>query len=297
MSEDSPIWQCVLILWGEKYDVALVNHLIEAVIRTSASKPRFVLISDRPRPELHPSARLVNFDPWYLKPEFLKRSCQAKLVMFEPGIVPEDLPAIYLDLDTAILGDISRALGDLEHPKTVLMLQSVVLPFGWLGRQVYRLTNRRRYARGNSSIVVYRPSECHYIAETFRELYGRYGGIGFRPMIADERFISWVAQMHIKRLPKSLAVKFTNEYMHPLKSWLLLKGSLPWVRRRRDGLAALTFPGPVVKAEELVKFREGDSVRDWKHRWLIWNERALGDMGDRLQAYYAPLVRALEEKG
>ena len=87
--------------------------------------------ADRPREGMHPDIQIVDFDPWYLNPKFMKTSLQAKLVMFEKGIVPDDLPAIFVDLDTAIFGDISAALKLMKDRKSVLMLQSVVLPFGW----------------------------------------------------------------------------------------------------------------------------------------------------------------------
>ena len=58
-----PTWQCVLVCWGDKYTSAYINHTVEAVIRTSASKPRFILISDRPRTGMHPDIQIVDFDP------------------------------------------------------------------------------------------------------------------------------------------------------------------------------------------------------------------------------------------
>ena len=277
-------------------DRAYINHTVEAVIRTSRDKPRFILISDRPREGMHPDIQIVDFDPWFLNPKFMKTSLQAKLVMFEKGIVPDDLPAIFVDLDTAIFGDISAALKLMKDRKSVLMLQSVVLPFGWPGRLVYRLSGGKRYARGNSSMVVYHPADCTYIAETFRELYTKYDGFGIRPMIGDERFISWVAQMHINRLPNSLVVKFLNEYMHTGKWLVYLKGALPWVQKRRDGLAAVTLPGDYIKPTKLMEYKEGDALRADKDRWILWNHRALGDMGDRLHAYYRPLMEKLEDE-
>ena len=284
-----PTWQCVMILWGQKYGPGIVNHTVEAVLRHAATPPRFVLITDRDRPGLHPAVTTVPFDPWFLKPELMKEGCQAKLVMFEAGVVPDDLPAIYLDLDTAVFGDVTPVFAMMDSPKTLMMLQSVVLPFGPLARLIWRITEKRKYARGNSSVVVYHPRECTYIATHFRELWEAHGGLGIRPMIADERFMAWAAQAHVKRLPKSFAVKFSTEYMFPLKAWVRFKARLPWVRRRRANLVAVTMPGPLIKPERLLAYREGDEVKDNKDRWLIWSRTTLGDMGERLQSYYASL--------
>lgn len=291
---NSPTWQCLLICWGDKYHSEYINHTIEAVIRTSTSKPRFVLISDRPRPGLHPDVRVVDFDPWWLQKQFRTVSLQAKLYMFEKGVVPDDLPCVYLDLDTAVLGDTSRLVGLMRDRKSILMVQSVVLPFGWPGRLVYRLSGGRRYARGNSSIVVFHPGECSYISETFRRLYEEHGQtFGIRPMIGDERFISWCAQMHIERVPNWLGVKFLNEYMYASKWLIYAKAALPWVRSRREGIAVVTLPGEYVKPELIVDYEDGFEVRDEKNRWLLWNDRALGSMKQRLQEYYRPLFEKL----
>jgi hypothetical protein len=238
----------------------------------------------------------VQFDPWYLRREFTTTSLQAKLVMFEKGLVPEDLPCVFLDLDTAVFGDVSQGIDFMTTRKSVLMLQSVVLPFGWAGRLVYKLTNKKRYARGNASVVIFHPAECHYIAEEFRRLYDEHGHFVIKPMIADERFISWVAQMHMIRVPNWFAVKFLNEYMHSAKWLVYLKGALPWIRTRRDNLVAVTLPGPTIKPEALMTYKPWDEVKDDKNRWLLWNDAALGDMGRRLQEYFRPLIESVEAR-
>ena len=99
--------------------------------------------------------------------------------------------------DTIVLGDLSAGLALMQNRQTVAILQSAIIPFGWIGRTLYRWTNRRRYARGNSSFVIYHPAECHFIAERFKALLEQNPKFEFRPMVADERFISWVAQEHM----------------------------------------------------------------------------------------------------
>ncbi|NJS38866.1 MAG: hypothetical protein HC783_07435 [Rhodobacteraceae bacterium] len=36
----SPTWQCVMILWGDKYGVDTVNRLVAAVARHATRQPR-----------------------------------------------------------------------------------------------------------------------------------------------------------------------------------------------------------------------------------------------------------------
>ena len=283
----SPTWQCVLVCWGEKYSTRLINNLVRSIAAHASTPPRFVLISDRERPDLAEGVRLVRFPEYWLAAPLRRSGCQAKLVMFDRGIVPEDLPAIYVDLDTIVLGDLSRGLVLMDDRKTVAILQSAIVPFGPLGRLLYRLTDKKRYARGNSSFVIYHPAECHYIAERFRELYARHPDFEFRPMVADERFISWVAQPHMKRIPKSFAVKFPGEFMFYWGFWLYLRALLPWVRARRRSLVAVTLNGLMIKPERLLSLQEGEAIVDEKSRKLIWSEKTLGFMQAKIRAFYA----------
>jgi hypothetical protein len=165
-------------------------------------------------------------------------------------------------------------------------LPSAIIPFGLIGRAIWKLTNKKNYARGNSSMVVFHPAKCHYVAESFRALYARHPELGFRPMVADERFISWVAQAHMKKLPKTLIVKFTGEFMFPWRWWLYVKSRLPWVRARRARLAAITLNGLLIKPESLINLEEGAIVSDQKSRQMVWSERTLGGFRCRILDFY-----------
>ena len=117
---------------------------------------------------------------FFLAPAFLGGGCQAKLAIFEDGVVPDDLPTIYVDLDTMVLGDLGELVSLLKNPETVAILQSAVVPIGRIGRAVWKLSRRRKYARGNSSIIVFHPAKCRYIARKFRELHDRHSGTGIQ---------------------------------------------------------------------------------------------------------------------
>ncbi|MBE2275894.1 MAG: hypothetical protein IAE87_06305 [Rhodobacteraceae bacterium] len=275
-------WQLVLIAWGEKYGSADVNALVREVHAQGRGPARTVLITDRPRPGLdagietrpHPQAFLL---PW------MKRSgCQAKLGMFAEGVLPTDLPAIFLDLDTLILGDVAQLLGAVADDAQIAILQSAILPFGAVARRLYRLTGGRRYARGNSSVVVFHPARCGFIAARFLDLVAQHPNGGFRPLIADERFISWVAQPRMRAVPRRLAVKLPTETMFPRLWFGRLYGALPWVRARRGRLVAVTLPGDAVKAEVLRDLPEGAIVTDRKGRRMEWSDRYLGPLRARL---------------
>lgn len=273
---DAPQWQCVMIAWGEKYGVSDINRLITAIATHTHRPARFILLSDRPRPGLDARAELRPIPDFFLQPRFVTGGCQAKLCLFAPGVLPDDLPAIYIDLDTVVTGDLSAGINLLTTRQTVRILQSVVLPLGWPGRLVSRLTGGRRYARGNSSVVIFHPAECGYIAERFRTLHAQYPDFSFRPMIADERFISWAAQAVIEPIPASFAVKFPAEFMARSPLIARIKARLPWVRARRAKLVAVTLCGMSVKPEALLRLPEGAGVKDSKNRVLIWSDAVIG---------------------
>jgi len=282
----SPSWQCVMVCWGDKYPITLINHLMAQIERHTPTCPRFVLICDQPKPGLRADAITRDFPPFFLNPQFKKGGCHAKLAMFEKGVLPEDLPSIYIDLDTIVLGDIGAALRLMDTRQTVAMLPSAIIPFGPMGRALWKWTGKKRYARGNSSMVVFHPAECHYVAETFRSLFAQYPDFGFRPMVADERFISWVAQPHMKKLPKTLIVKFPGEFMFPWRWWLYAKAQLPWVRARRASLAAITLNGLLIKPEMLVTLQDGEVVMDNKSRQMVWSEKTLGGFRSKILDFY-----------
>jgi hypothetical protein len=275
-----------MVCWGDKYPISLINHLMAQIERHAPTCPRFVLICDQPKPGLRADAITRDFPPFFLNAPFKKGGCQAKLAMFEKGVLSEDLPAIYIDLDTIVLGDISAGLQLMDTRQTVAMLPSAIIPFGPIGRTIWKLTNKKNYDPGNSSMVVFHPAECHYVAETFRSLYAQYPDFGFRPMVADERFISWVAQPHMKKLPNSLIVKFPGEFMFPWRWWLYVKAQLPWVRARRAKLAAITLNGLLIKPENLIALADGEVVLDDKSRQLVWSEKTLGNHRERILNFY-----------
>ena len=59
--------------------------------------------------------------------------CQAKLGIFKSGVLKPDMPAIYIDLDTVILGPIEQAFQFRKDDRSIVMFQSAVLPFLRLG--------------------------------------------------------------------------------------------------------------------------------------------------------------------
>lgn len=289
-------YQLVLVLWGTKYGIDEVNHLIRIVKSQSRTEPRVVLITDRTRDGLEAGVIQRAFPDFFLKDEFKGPGCQAKLAMFEDGILPDDLPSIYLDLDSVVMGDLQQFLALQYTPRTIAIFQSALVPFGAFGRFLHKHTKGRRYARGNSSMVIFHPRECGFIADRFRALYDEHDGLNFRPMIADERFISWAAQSHMRTIPHSMAVKFPTEFMVPWRWLIRLRSALPSNQRRWANLIVVTLPGAEVKGEELLHLPEGAEVVDRKGRRLIWSDSLLGPIKGKIIEQYQTLEDSLNAK-
>jgi hypothetical protein len=287
-------WQLALVLWGDKYPDSEVNALIDSVLAYASHPPRIVMITDRNRAEVHSFVEQRPFPDFYMNPSFLQGGCQAKLAMFSKGVLPDDLPTIFLDIDTMVLGDMTKFLQLQKNAKSIVMFHSAGLPFGLMSRKLADLSNKSFYARGNSSIVVFQPSKCFYISEQFMDLFYKNDISNKKPLSSDDRFISWVAQEILIVIPKYMAVKFPTEFMLPFRWLIYLRGCLPWNIQRWSGLLAITFPGMKLKGQDLVALPDGAEIIDKKGRRLIWSSRALGPVKEKITLHYQNMVKAAE---
>jgi hypothetical protein len=280
-----------MFLWGDKYDGARVNRLVQAVGDHAATQPRFVLLSDRARPGLDPRVDLRFIPAFWLDPVFLRGGCQTKLAMFEADVLQDDLPALYIDLDTVVTGDLAQIVAALPRPDGLMLLQSAIVPLGAIGRVVWRLTKGRKYARGNSSVVVFHPQHHRHVASKFKEFWLKDPSYWFRPMIADERFMSWASQASVSAISNRLVVKFPTEFMSRVPFFSYLWALLPWVRSRRNGLIAVTLCGVEIKPENLLALPDGGRVTDPKGRVLIWSDFVLGKTRRDIVSFYSKTIR------
>ncbi len=281
-------WQCIFVMWGDKYAVSEINKLVSIILTTSSIKPQFFLLTDKKRKGLDPRVLVKYFPQFYLQDRFLQSGCQAKLAIFEKEVLEFDLPTIYLDVDTVILSDIKPILMNVRaNPKQVSMLPATILSFGIISKLLWWLSKGKIHARGNSSILVFRPSNCRYIAKTFRKLIDDLPTCpNLSVLNSDDRFISWICQLNVRIISNRLAVKFPREYMLPWIWLIYLRQKIPWIKTRRRNLKVVTLPGLKLKPANFLELKENDIIIDTKGRRLIWNDRALGSMKHKLIENY-----------
>ena len=281
-------WQCVLVLWGNKYGSEDVIRITSNIAKHAASQPTFVLLTDRDRPDVpeHIIQRLI--PDFYLQPRFESGGCLTKLAIFQKDVLPSTRPTVFVDLDTVIVGDIGQLLTVLTADLRIAMLANNPLSLNRFARLVYRLSNGRIRTRGNSSFLAFNPVDCYDVDETFRANSAVEIAAGNKAYVADDKFLSATFHQEMTAIPVQMAVKFPREFMNRFV-WLgYLKSMLPWVRKRRASLAAITFPGSSVDPEKVIALTDGETVQDTRGRQLIWSDSYLGDTKRVLDAYFDP---------
>ena len=280
-------WQCVTVVWGDKYGNDDVIRMFNGVRLHSDRGPvRFVAIVDRIRSGLPDAITQVPLAGFFAD-SALHAGCFTKLAMFEFDMVPTDCPAVYLDLDSMVIGDLGDLANLLDHPRRLLMLKSTLIPFGTVGRFLHFLTGGRRYARGNSSIMAYHPAHCHDIAAWFRDHYSAFGNLTEYGKGGDEAFISWTQQHRLRRVPSTHGVKFSAEFMFS-RFWMgRFKTACPWVRRRREGIRVVTFPGQSTDPHAMARMPDGQIIVDHRGRKARWSAASLGSIRQTIIDCYA----------
>lgn len=277
-------WCLVLALWGERYGVAQVNRLARDARALGPGCRAVVLFTDRPREGLDPEILTRPFPPFFARPECFRGGFIAKLAVFSRAALPAGMRCVYLDLDSVITGDLGRIAALVEQPGDVALLPPAgPIGFGRLRRLVFRLTRKRRFAVGNSSIIAWSSAQAPDLAAQYRAVHAEVG-TGPEHMQIDDLFISWAAQDRLRGVPRRLGVSFRREFLSRFAPLLWARRVLPHVRKRRAGIVAVTFNGPGVKPGRLAGLPEGTRIRDGRGRSGIWSAADLGPLQARLRA-------------
>ena len=279
--------QVVVVKWGTRYSSNHVNNTFNEIRKFSSRDVQCVCVTD----EENGLANFVQAKPfpdwgdWY---ETLKKGCRLKLSIFKKGMLDPDLPTLFFDLDTMILGDVSDLLVDLEKTGGMYLSRGHFLPLWRIMGPVKKLV-KEYYYYGNSPMLAFYPKEFDGLYEDFcKEFeYVRWRGITHKWPLdrickTDERFISYFSRGRSRVFSKRLAVKFTTEYMTPFYDLSFLISKLPWVRKRRKSQVALTFSGHVLKPSLVRDMTLGTRLQS-RHYRMTWNFPEFSDYWKRME--------------
>jgi hypothetical protein len=272
--------QAGILIWGDRYPDA-GTRLVQGALDGSRGCAGVVVLTDRTGRRIDPRARQVAIPAGFDLPEMKTGGYPVKLSMFDLDCLPSGATCIYLDLDSVITGDLGR-LARLAPRAPIWMIPVFPKPFSMLHRALWRLSGRRIYARGNSSVFVYRNGFAGNPTAEFLRL-DRAGALA--PALRhDDRFVAWCCQDRIRGFSTSDVVNFRFEFLAPAL-WMADVLTAVRARARRD-LVVVTFAGPRTKPEVLAGLPDGAIVTDHHGRVGRWTDRGTSGLRRKLLAWF-----------
>lgn len=274
-------WYLILVLWGNKYSAKHINLIIEAVFRHSSTCAQAILMTDRIREGIDSRVSQVVISDFFNCQE-RKQNYTTKLSLFDSNALPSNARCVYLDIDTVVTGDLAKLASLLKTPNDMFMLPpGGLIGFGALRRLIFKLSRQRRMATGNSSILAFHSGMAPNLCGEFIRL--TQSNESDNPVLRnDDLFISWFGQQHLKAVPKNIGVMFRREFLTRSRLYGWIRNRLPWVRQRRDEIAAVTFNGVDHKLETLLTLPDGSLHLDSKGRSGRWSRAEMGPIKDKI---------------
>lgn len=274
-------WCLVLVVWGDKYNSTHINSIVQNVFRFSKNCVDAVLMTDCLRHGIDQRIRQ------YLIPDQL--NCQShkneytiKLTLFDERALPLNLPCVYLDLDTVVIGDLGLIAGLIKNKTHIFMLPpGDILKFGVVRRLFFKLFGVRGMATGNSSMLAFHSGMASNPLREFFRLIEKKSPDDFF-LRNDDIFISWFCQKTLKPIPRNLGVMFRREFLTRLGFLGRIYNRSPMVKHRRDQIVAVTFNGEDHKVETLLNLPDGTLHKDSKGRSGCWSQREMGNIKARI---------------
>ncbi|MBE0412661.1 MAG: hypothetical protein IBX59_03400 [Yoonia sp.] len=269
------------MVWGDKYGDADCNRLIRDAYANSSSIRGVIVLSDRlnrvidSRATLHPI--VADFDT----PAFKSGGLPVKISMFDIDVLPEGAPCVYVDLDSAIIGDLGK-LAALTRSGPIWTLGTFRARFNLWARIKWRLTRGRSYGAGNSSAIAFRNRFPGNPTQKFRGHAPIFGNHNDAARQNDDRFIGWSCQDLIRPIPTDLAVRFRMEFLAPTLALNRVKARAR--RKRRQHLVLVTFDGDLTKPETICALRDNEIIVDHHGRRGHWNDTEISGLRARLYA-------------
>lgn len=288
MSDTS--WCLVMVAWGQKYHDGYVDVLVSAAFEKSTSLTGAVLFTDVIRAGIDPRVKQVEIPAELRRPEFFRGGYPVKLCLFDQRHLPADMPCVYIDLDTLILGDLQQLAKLVQEPEQVFMLPPSVIGFNPLSRLMFRLSGGARYRVGNSSILAFHSGSAANLALQFVAEYDSTPGDKPKHLQIDDVFISKTRQPYLKDVPAHLGAMFRREFLSRLPRPLYRRRAGAATLARRRSLIAVTLNDAPFKPEKIAGWRDGQVIMDPKGRRGIWSDRTIGPVRAEIQRLCRQIV-------
>jgi hypothetical protein len=286
----------VLAIWGTRYGAPHVNGVVEAAFRFSPALDEVVLLTDRPRDGIDRRVIQRRFPSPFDEAEFFEFGYRAKLAAFSAVNAEPGKPCVFLDLDTIVIGDLGDIAGLVRRTDDLFMLPPAGLGFSRLRRRIDRIRPGLHFPVGNSSVVAFHSAANPNLATRYSQL--RADGQlteGWSAQI-DDILISWFGRDRVLGIPTASAVMLRREFLSRVPFLPALKAALPWVRRRRAHIAAVTMNGVAIKPESLALLPKGAPLADGKGRKGRWNPACFGALWHPLEEACKRIVASSHAK-
>ena len=232
----------ITMKWGTRYGADYVNSLMEAVLRHSTRKLRFVCFADDPN-GLSSGIESFPLPDLGLPARAFKRGAWPKLGVFLDHRAGLEGPCLFLDLDVVLVGSIDCFF---EHASGEFCL---IRDWEHWHQRLRRIGKPRI---GNTSVFRFEAGTMRYIAETFLERRSEVLA-SFRN---EQRFLSG----HVKSRhwwPRKWVASFKRDCIPPFPANLAVAPGIPKESR------IIAFHGRPNPHEALAGYYKGPV-----HRWV-----------------------------
>jgi hypothetical protein len=278
----TPQWYLVLMIWGDAYGDAVCNRLIRQAYAYGRGPAGVVVLTDRTDRDLDARALQCPIPADFDQDAYKTGGLPVKIALFDIAALPKDAVCVYVDLDSAIIGDAGRLAALTSPAAPIWTLPTPRGRFNAVSRLVWRRSKGRRFGAGNSSVFAYRNGFAGNPTQKFRDHATIFGLSGDSHRSNDDRFIAWSCQDLIRPIPRDLAVRFRIEFLELSATLNRIKAVLRHKPRQR--LAIVTFDGSLTKPETIAAFPQGALITDHHGRRGYWTQAQTSGLRTRLLA-------------
>lgn len=270
-------WWLVLIIWGEKYPDSLCNQLIHSAYRHSKNCAGVLVLSDRLDREIDQRARVELIPDEFNSPKLKQGGLPIKICLFDLPIVPVGCPCIYIDLDSAIVGNLDKLILLLDTAP-IWTIDAFLQRFSFFWRCVYQITNGKKFAVGNSSVFVFKNKFKGNPTTKFKHMWA--ANEVSQELLNDDVFVAWSCQKVIRGLPTHWVANCRKEFFAHFM-WINYVSAL--IRRsRRQHISIVTFAGESNKLEALMSQHSNEVLTGHHKKVGRWNTFFTSGISDKV---------------